>query len=410
MFRNNCDGTFSDMSKASGADTIGWSVSASFVDYDRDGWLDLYVGTYSQYDISADVKCTGLTGTRDYCTPAVYRAQSDRLYRNRGDGTFADVTAKALLGGSFGPALGVVAVDVDNDGWMDLYVANDGAENLLWMNQRNGTFSNTALVSGAALGENGKPEASMGVDAGDFDHDGDQDLFTTHLPGEGNNLYVNDGHGVFDDQSAKSGLGPLSLGHTGFGTAWFDNDNDGWLDIVAVNGAIQRVEGRGKDSLPYAEGKLLFRNLGNGHFEDVTKRAGSVFQLQEISRGAAIGDLDNDGDVDVLVGNLNGRVRLLINNVGNRNHSVCIRLVGGRQRRDMLGARVEVLKKDGTQLVSRVRTDGSYASASDPRVVVGLGASSDPPRVRVRWPNGRLEEWPGVAVDRCTTLQEGRSQ
>jgi hypothetical protein len=410
LFRNNCDGTFTDVSKASGTDTAGWSVSATFVDYDRDGWLDLYVGTYSQYDIKSDLKCTGLTGKRDYCTPAVYPAQSDHLYRNRGDGTFTDVTAKALLGARFGPALGVVAADLDNDGWMDLFVANDGRDNLLWMNQRNGTFKNTALLSGAALGENGKPEASMGITAGDFDHDGNEDLFTTHLPGEGANLYVNDGHGVFEDQSARSGLGPFSLGFTGFGTAWFDYDNDGWLDLITVNGAIQAIDGRGNDPFPYSERKQLFRNLGNGRFEDVTRQAGSVFQIPEISRGAAFGDIDNDGDVDVLVGNLNGRVRLLLNNVGNRNHHVCLKLVGTRGRRDMLGARVEVLRKDAAPLVSRVRTDGSYASANDPRVMVGLGTSTAAPGVRVRWPDGRVEEWPEVAVDRCTTLQQGASR
>jgi len=408
LFRNNCDGTFTDVSKASGADTVGWSVSAAFVDYDRDGWLDLYVGTYSQYDLKSDLKCTGLTGKRDYCTPAVYAAQSDHLYRNRGDGRFVDVTATALVGAKFGPALGVVTADFDNDGWMDLYVANDGRDNLLWMNQRNGTFKNTALLSGAALGENGKPEASMGVTAGDFDRNGSEDLFTTHLPGEGNNLYVNDGHGVFEDQSAKSGLGPLSLGYTGFGTAWFDYDNDGWLDLISVNGAIQAIEGRGTDPFPYSERKLLFHNLGNGRFDDVTRRAGSVFQIQEISRGAAFGDIDNDGDVDVLIGNLNGRVRLLLNNVGNRNHYLCLRLVGGRGSRDMLGARVEILRHDAPPLVSRVRTDGSYASANDPRVMVGLGASPAPPNVRVRWPDGRVEEWPELAVDRCTTLEQGR--
>jgi hypothetical protein len=410
LFRNNCNGTFTETAKASGVDTDGWSVSAAFVDYDRDGWLDLYVGTYSQYDIKGDVKCTGLTGTRDYCTPAVYPAQSDHLYRNRGDGSFVDVTATALVGGTFGPALGVVAADLDNDGWMDLFVANDGRDNLLWMNQRNGTFKNTALLAGVALGENGKPEASMGIDAGDFDHDGDEDLFTTHLPGEGNNLYVNDGHGRFEDHSARSGLGPLSLGSSGFGTAWFDFDNDGWLDLITVNGAIQAIEARRNDPLPYAERKLLFRNLGNGRFDDVTRQAGSVFQIEEISRGAAFGDVDNDGDVDVLVANLNGRVRLLRNDIGTANHRVCLRLVNDREHRDMLGARVEILRPDGPPLISRVRTDGSYASANDPRVLVGLGASTDAPRVRVRWPDGRLEEWPEVAVDRCTTLHQGQGR
>jgi len=408
LYRNNCDGTFTDVSAQSGTDTPGWSVSAAFLDYDRDGWLDLYVGTYVQYDLKADQKCTGLTGRRDYCTPKVYQPQSDHLYRNQGNGTFVDVTATALIGGPFGPALGVVAADVNNDGWIDIFVANDGKENLLWMNQRNGTFKNAGLLSGVALGENGTAEASMGVDAGDFDNDGDEDLFTTHLPAEGNNLYVNDGKGLFEDQSATSGLGPKSLGFSGFGTAFFDFDNDGWLDVLAVNGAIQAIEGRGNDPFPYAESKLLFRNLRNGRFEDVSKQAGAVFKVLEISRGAAFGDIDNDGDTDVLVANLNGRPRLLINNIGTKNHSVCVRLVGSRERRDMLGARVQVIRKDRPPLMRRVRTDGSYASANDPRVLVGLGDSTDPPRVRVRWPDGRVEEWPDVPIDRCTTLQQGR--
>jgi hypothetical protein len=409
MFRNNCDGTFSDVSKESGTDGRGWAVSASFVDYDRDGWLDLYVGNYVLYDIKADQKCTGVAGRRDYCPPAVYRPQPDRLYHNNRDGTFTDVTLKALGRTAFGPALGVVSADFNNDGWSDIYVANDVAENLLWMNQRDGTFRNTGLVSGAALSEAGKPEASMGVDAGDFDNDGDEDLFMTHLPVEGNNLYVNDGSGLFEDRSAASGLGPGSLGHSGFGTAWVDVDNDGWLDVLAVNGAIQALEGRGDDLFPYDERKLLFRNLGDGRFRDVTSEAGTVFTLSEVSRGAAFGDVDNDGDVDVLVGNLNGRVRLLVNTIGNRHHFVCLRLVGERGR-DMLGARAQIIRREGPTLWRRARADGSYASANDPRVIAGLGTSTQAPRVRVRWPGGRVEEWPAVAIDRCTTLQEGRGQ
>ncbi len=191
LFRNNCDGTFTDRSRASGIDDPAWSVSASFLDYDRDGWLDLYVGNYVQWDVASDKPCTGLTGRRDYCTPKVYVPAPDRLYRNRGNGTFEDVTAKSLLGGPFGPALGVASADFDGDGWIDVYVANDGTENLLWMNQRNGTFRNTGLLSGSALSADGKPEASMGVDAADFDNDGDEDIYMTHLPAEGNNLYVN---------------------------------------------------------------------------------------------------------------------------------------------------------------------------------------------------------------------------
>lgn len=425
LFRNNCDGTFTDVSKQSGTDISGWSVSAAFVDYDRDGWLDLYVGNYVVWDIASDQKCSGLTGRRDYCTPKVYSPQRDRLFHNNGDGTFTDVTATALPGGPFGPALGVATADFDNDGWIDLYVANDGRDNVLWMNQRNGTFKNTGLLSGVAVAADGKPKGSMGVDAGDFDNDGNEDLFTTQLPGEGNNFYRNLGSGLFEDLSAASGLGPMSRGHTGFGTGWFDFDNDGWLDLLVANGAIEAIKEvgpRGADhQFPYGERKLLFRNLRNGRFENVTPRAGSIFQRFEVSRGAAFGDIDNDGDIDVVISNIHAPARLLINTVGNRNHWVGLRLLGAPAGarptrkgvaapvhwRDMLGARVDVIRKDAPTLWRRARSDGSYASASDPRVLVGLGDRIDRPTVRVHWPDGQVEEWSAVAIDTWTVLRQG---
>ena len=406
MFRNNCNGTFTDVSKQSGTDVAGWTVSASFVDYDRDGWLDLYVGNYVVWDIRSDQKCTGLTGKRDYCTPKVYRPQHDRLLHNNGNGTFTDVTATALPGGPFGPALGVATADFDNDGWIDFYVANDGRDNVLWMNQRNGTFKNMSLLAGVAVGADGKPKGSMGVDAGDFDNDGNEDLFTTQLPSEGSNLYRNLGSGLFEDQSAMSGLGPMSLGYTGFGTAWFDVDNDGWLDLLAVNGAIEAIKERGEERFPYGEGKLLFRNLRNGRFENVTPQAGPVFEILEVSRGAAFGDIDNDGDIDVVISNIHAPARLLINTVGNRKHWVGLRLLGALSR-DMLGARVEVIRKNAPTLWRRARSDGSYASANDPRVLVGLGEGTDPPAVRVYWPDGRVEEWSLAAIDTWTVLRQG---
>jgi hypothetical protein len=424
MFRNQCDGTFVDVSRQSGTDDPRFSVSASFVDYDRDGWLDLYVGNYLDYRIEANEKCFLVSGERDYCPPTAYRPQPDRLYRNNGDGTFSDVTGKALVDGDFGPALGVTAADFDSDGWLDIYVANDNQDNLLWMNQRNGTFRNTALLAGAALTAEGRAEASMGVDAGDFDNDGDEDLFMTELTGEGANLYVNDGGAVFEDRSARSGLGPRSLAYTGFGTAWFDFDNDGWLDILTVNGTIAAIEAlrRADDPFPFHQRRQLFRNLANGQFEDVTDRAGTAFEPSEVGRGAAFGDIDNDGDVDVLVGNDAGRTRLLINNVGSRKHWIGLRLVGEKVRRDMYGARVAVLRPstgagdgpggiaaraNGSRLWRRARADGSYASANDPRVLVGLGDSAEAARVQVAWPSGRVEEWTAVPVDRYTTLTEG---
>ena len=410
LFHNNGDGTLTDVSETSGVDDTGWGVSASFFDYDRDGWLDLYVGNYANYTIEADTRCPGLTGGRDYCPPRVYRASPDRLYRNQGNGRFVDVTASALLGRQFGPALGVVTADFNGDGWVDIYVANDGEENQLWINRRDGTFVDVAVVSGAALSVDGAAEAGMGVDAGDFDSDGDEDLFITHLMNEGNNLYVNDGVGIFEDESARSGLGPSSLRYTGFGTAWFDFDNDGWLDVLAVNGTVTAVEGRAGEPFPYDLQKLLFRNLGDGRFENVTDQAGAVFQLSEVGRGAAFGDVDNDGDVDVLVGNNAGAARLLINTVGSDNHWLGVRLVGENGSRDMLGARVGVTGDDGSVLWRRARADGSYASANDPRVLVGLGESAAVVQVQVRWPSGRLEEWSEVAIDRWMTLQEGSGQ
>jgi hypothetical protein len=435
LFRNNCDGTFDDVSAASGAADPSWSVSASFLDYDRDGWLDLFVGNYLSWRASANLPCFSPSGRRDYCSPDVYQPQPSRLYHNNGDGTFADVSGAAGIARQFGPALGVSTADFNGDGWIDLYVANDGRPNQLWINQHDGTFLDTGMLSGTALSAHGRPKAGMGVDAGDFDNDGDEDLFVTNLTGEGNDLYVNDGSGLFEEQSGRSGLGPASRGYTGFGTAWFDADNDGWLDTLTVNGAVQTIEAlrQVNDPFPLHQRKLLFRNPGaggaaaDGHaarFEDVTLRGGAAFTLSEVGRGAAFGDIDNDGDVDVLVANNNGQPRLLVNSVGSRNHWLGLRLVGRRlvaagsgreQRRDMLGARVAIVRGDGSMpgaaleamLWRRARSDGSYASANDPRVLVGLGQATRVARIRVIWPSGTTEEWTSVPIDRYTTLTEG---
>ena len=378
------------------------------MDYDRDGWLDLYVGNYVDYSTETERECPSETGRLGYCVPQVYRAQPDKLYRNRGDGSFVDVTATALATSTFGPALGVSTADFDGDGWLDIYVANDGEANQLWMNRRDGTLVDTGPLSGTALNGNGNAEGSMGVDAGDFDNDGDEDLFMTHLTTETNTLYVNDGTGLFEDRSALSGLGPPSLRLTGFGTAWLDFDNDGWLDVLTVNGRVSRTEERANEPFPYDQPKQLFRNLGDGRFEEVTGRAGATFAASEVGRGAAFGDVDNDGDMDVLVGNDSGRVRLLVNQVERAHHWLGLRLVGGPEApRDMLGARVEVATSDGRTLWRRARADGSYGSANDPRVHVGLGDATAVSRIRVHWTGGRVEEWTDVPLDRWTTLREG---
>jgi hypothetical protein len=400
LLRNNRDGTFTDVSKASGTDQHSWSVSAAFVDIDRDGWLDLFVGNYLRYRLEGNTRCSSPTGAPDYCTPASYPALPDRLYRNRRNGTFADITMTAHVASEFGPALGVSTADFNGDGWMDIYVANDGKENQLWLNRRDGTFENGALLAGVALPQSGKAEGSMGVDAGDFDNDGDEDLVMTELTAEGSNLYVNDGTGIFTDASARSAIGPASLGFTGFGAGWVDFDNDGLLDLVSVNGTVQIVEAlrQAGDPFPMHQKKLLLRNTGGGRFEDVTARAGAAFALSEVGRGVAVGDVDNDGDIDLLIGNNNGRPRLLINQAATGKHWLGMKLA--------VGARVEVRGAKGS-VWRRARADGSYASANDPRVLVGLGDDAGPVSVRVRWPSDRNPLFASVSVDRYVTLTEG---
>ena len=425
MFRNDGDGTFTDVSQASGTDDpVSWSVSAGFVDYDRDGWLDLFVGNYLQFDLANRIACVGVSGLADYCRPSAYRPQPNRLYRNQGDGRFVDGTIASGIARDFGPALGVSAADFNADGWPDLFVANDEQENQLWINLQDGTFENSALMAGAALGPAGERKADMGVDAADFDADGDEDLFVTELTGQGSTLYVNDGTGLFEEQSTRAGIRGPSLPYTGFGTGWLDFDNDGWLDLLAVNGYVHRqpaTVATADDPFPFGQRNQLFRNIG-GRFEDVTDLAGPVFDLVEASRGAAFGDIDNDGDTDVVIGNGAGPVRLLLNQIGDRHHWIGLRLIGSATdsassagveptpSRDMLGTRVEIVRDDGTALWRRVRTDGSYASANDPRVLVGLGSSADAPQIRVVWPDGQLEQWSGLPVDRYTTLTAGTGE
>ena len=409
LLHNNGNGTFTDITAKSGtANKGGWGVSAAFVDIDRDGWLDLFVGNYLLYSVEGDIDCLSVTGQHDYCPPNSYRPQPSKLYRNKGDGTFVDITKTALVGGAYGPALGVSTADFDNDGWMDIYVGNDGMPNQLWINQKNGTFKDMAFLNGAAVNGQGNSEASMGVDAGDYDNDGDEDIFITNWLAQMNILYQNQGNAVFEDRKAASGLGAPSLAKTGFGTAWLDFDNDSWLDLMTLNGSVSMIEAqaRAKDPFPLKMLNQLFRNLGNGRFEDVSARGGEPFKLLDVSRGAAFGDIDNDGDEDVVVGTANGPTRLFINNVGNKNHWLGLRLIGVGGR-DMIGARVSIVRPSGPTIWRRSRSDGSYASANDPRVLVGLGTSTAPVTVRVQWPDGKMEEWADQAIDRWTTLKQG---
>jgi hypothetical protein len=408
LFQNNCRGSFTDMTEQSGTRDAGWSVSAAFFDFDRDGWLDLFVGHYLTWDVSLDTPCYGSSGRRVYCAPEVYRAQQSRLYRNNRDGTFVDVTSAAGLATQFGPALGVSTADFNGDGWLDLYVANDGEENQLWINQHDGTFINRGLMSGTALGAFGAPKAGMGVDAGDFDDDGDEDLIVTNLAGEGHDLYVNDGSGTFTNGAAMAGISHRSLPYTGFGAGWLDVDNDGWLDLLTVNGAVQILDTTigASEAFSLGQQQQLFRNLGDGRFEDVTPSGGQALLGLDASRGAAFGDVDNDGDTDIVVANNGGPVQLLINSIGQRRHWVGLRLL--RTRSDALGARVAITSAGGRTRWRRARTDGSYASANDPRVLVGLGNAAGPVHVRVVWTDGQSDEWSQVEIDRYTTLSQGK--
>ena len=409
MYLNKGDGTFDDVTKSSATDDPRWSTSASFLDYDRDGWLDLMVVNYAEFTTANSPNCYAPTSARDYCTPRVFRAPGNRLFHNKGDGTFEDVTVKAGVDKEFGHGLGVVSADLNDDGWIDIYVANDGDPNQLWINQKDGTFKNEALLAGAAVNRDGKAEAGMGVDAGDFDGNGTDDIFITHLMEETNTLFTNLGEGVFEDRTRETGLGMPGRRFTGFGTLFFDYDNDSWLDLLVVNGAVQLLPElmRKGDPFPLGQPKQLFRNTGNGRFVELVEQAGAGFRSSEVGRGAAFGDIDNDGDTDVLVTNNNGPVRLLLNQLGNRNHWLGLRVVD-RSGRDALGAQVDIVLSKNKILRRRVRTDGSYLSANDPRVLVGLGKVTEVEAVRVRWPDGSVSEWKAPPVDRYTSITKER--
>ncbi len=409
LYRNDGGGRFTEIPLPPQPVANLWSTSASFFDYDRDGKLDLVILSYVNFSRQNNKKCQAATGEADYCTPKAYTPMSARLYRNEGGGRFTDVTAKSGIDRALGPGLGVAAADLNHDGWPDLFVANDTAANHVWINQRNGTFREAALESGAAFSEDGLAKAGMGVAVADMDQDGDEDLFVLNLMREGASLFRNDGIGPngypsFLDISKLSGIFAATFNFTGFGVGWIDADNDGALDLYLSNGAVTlREEQRGQPA-PFRERNLLLRGDGRGKFTDVSRQSGAVFALEEVTRGAAFGDIDNDGDTDIVITNNNGPARLLLNESPKSNW-IDVRLTAPVTT----GALVTLYRTGGLPaLHGRCHTDSSYASASDPRVHFGLGKTSPSlDRVEVLWPDGVREGWTEVHPNVSIELKRG---
>ena len=400
LYRNNGDGTFTDVTKHAGVDDPRWSASAAFVDYDRDGRLDIFVSSYLNYNIALNKPCYAPTGELDYCNPSIYDGLPSRLFRNEGNGKFSDVTGSSGIGSAIGKALGVVCFDYDRDGWIDIYVANDGVANYLWHN-RNGRFEEVALFSGVAYSADGKAQASMGVDAADAENSGIEHLFVTNLIHEGNNFYRNDGAGNFMDAILNSGMVPASRSVTGFGTRFFDYDHDSRLDLFVANGAVTIMDNQRGTPHPFRQPSQLFRNQGENYVEVLQFAPG-------VSRGAAFGDIDNDGDIDIVVTNNNGPARLWLNHAGSPSPSLQIRLVGVRSNRLGLGARVGIVRPGKPTLWRRAQTDGSYLSASDSRIHFGSVDSSAVSEIIVEWPGESREVWTApVPGNKFVTLRQG---
>ncbi|MBI4606021.1 MAG: CRTAC1 family protein [Planctomycetes bacterium] len=405
----NAGGTFRDVTDAAGVGDPRFSASAAFLDYDRDGLLDLFVASYVDFTTATHRRCTRLGGLPDYCGPGSYSPVPDRLYRNAGGGAFRDVTAAVGIDRRYFNGLGVACADFDGDGWIDIFVANDATPNQLWLNRRGERFEDTAVAAGVAVNADGRAEAGMGVAAGDYDRDGDLDLFITHEVQETNTLYRCLGPEAFEDATAAAGLGVPSLPYSGFGTRWFDYDNDGWLDLFAANGAVRRLPGPASDPHPFRQPDQLFHSEG-GRFVETTASSGLDGSRPLAGRGTAFGDVDNDGDVDLLVSNNTGPLKLYLNNVGSRRGWLRVELRGTRSNRDGYGARVAVHLEDGVVLWQSAGTDGSYASASDPRLHFGLGDALRAERVVVRWPAGGAEAWEDVPANAQVLLVEGQGK
>ncbi len=406
LYRNRGDGTLEEVTDRAGVSGGKWSSSAAFLDYDRDGDLDLFVARYVDFDFSNNITCGDRARrVRAYCHPDVYDGLTNLLYRNNGDGTFTDVSEASGVAAHVGKGLGVVAADLDEDGWIDLYVANDSVRNSLFRNRGDGSFEEIGVRMGVAYDDGGRPQAGMGTAAGDYDGDGRLDLIVTNLDHEYNNLYRNTGS-LFADVAYATGFGPPSLPFVGWGTEWFDMENDGDLDVLIVNGhVVDNVQQLRPDSR-YPQPKLLFENQG-GRLRDVTAGHGAALLTPQVSRGAAFGDYDNDGDVDVLVLNLGGGPELLRNEGGNSGAWISLALEGVKSPRDAIGTRVQATVA-GRTLTRYLAGGGSYLASSDHRIHIGLGTTERADRIEITWPSGAREILENVAGRNFYRVREGK--
>jgi hypothetical protein len=410
LFRNLGNGKFADVTAKAGVGDPGFSTSAVWFDYDNDGKLDLFVGNYVEWSPEKDIYCTLDNKNKSYCTPQTYKGQSATLYHNRGNGTFENTTQKAGLSDPSGKTLGIALLDYDTDGWLDLFVANDTEPNKLYHNNKNGTFTDEGIAAGVAFSAAGTARAGMGVDAADYDGSGRPSVIIGNFTNESMALYHNDGSGLFSDEAAASGIGKLSAQSLTFATFFFDYDLDGLLDIFAANGHVSDDIAVVQPNVKYAQPPHVFRNKGKKKFEETTSKLGRAMQRAIVGRGAAYGDYDNDGDLDLLIMSNNGPARLLRNDNANQNDLVRVKLVGTRTNRDGIGARVSVKTSKGAKLEQMVRTGSSYASQSELPLVFGLGKPEEGLTVTIdiAWPSGQRDTIPNVKPNQSLVIQEGK--